>query len=49
MPAAMAAATPAAVERNADGDEQGRRRKKGGFRTMPLILGELSSAQLVEK
>ncbi|CAN6337608.1 unnamed protein product [Urochloa humidicola] len=32
----MATRTPA-VDRNADGDEQGKR-KKGGFRTMPLIL-----------
>jgi hypothetical protein len=30
--------TTATMDRNADG-EQGRR-KKGGFRTMPLILGE---------
>jgi hypothetical protein len=29
----------AAMDRNADG-EQGKRKKKGGFRTMPLILGE---------
>jgi hypothetical protein len=35
----MATTAPAA-DRNADGDEQGRRKKKGGFRTMPLILGE---------
>jgi hypothetical protein len=34
----MARTTPA-VDRDADDGEQGRR-KKGGFRTMPLILGE---------
>jgi len=35
------ATTAPAVDRKADGDEQGsRRRRKGGFRTMPLILGE---------
>lgn len=31
--------TTATMDRNADG-EQGRRKKKGGFKTMPLILGE---------
>ena len=34
----MIGTTTATMDRNADG-EQGRR-KKGGFRTMPLILGE---------
>jgi len=34
------ATTAPAVDRKADGDEQGSRRRKGGFRTMPLILGE---------